>query len=54
MYIKPVENRQVPDPETGRDLPKEGREVEKTQYWTRRLKDGDITIENKEGKQNGC
>lgn len=53
MYIKPVEGRQVPDPETGGDLPEEGREVEPTQYWLRRVKDGDVTVENLKGESDG-
>lgn len=47
MFIKPVEGRQVPDPETGRALPETGREVEQTAYWMRRIKDGDVTVEKR-------
>lgn len=54
IFIKPKENRQVPDPETRKNLPLEGREVEKNQYWMKRLKDGDVTIEqNRKGKSYG-
>lgn len=42
MYIKPIQGRIVPDPERGDILPSEGREVELTQYWQRRLADGDV------------
>jgi hypothetical protein len=42
MFVKPVENRQVPDPVRGDTLPPEGREVEPIQYWQRRLVDGDV------------
>lgn len=42
MYVKPSEGRQVPDPDRGDALPPEGREVVPTQYWQRRLADGDV------------
>lgn len=43
MYIQPIQGRNVPDPVRGDLLPSEGREVEPTQYWQRRLNDGDVT-----------
>ena len=42
MHVKPAQGRQVPDPDRGGHLPPEGREVEPTQYWQRRLVDGDV------------
>ena len=42
MYIQPISGRNVPDPVRGDLLPSEGREVELTQYWQRRLNDGDV------------
>lgn len=42
MYVKPTEGRTVPDPTRGDILPPEGREVESTQYWQRRILDGDV------------
>ena len=42
MFVKPVEGRHVPDPQRGDTLPAEGREVEPTQYWQRRVADGDV------------
>jgi hypothetical protein len=42
MYIQPILGRNVPDPVRGDLLPPEGRDVEPTQYWQRRLKDGDV------------
>ncbi len=42
MFVKPVAGRPVPDPDRGDALPPEGREVEPTQYWQRRVKDGDV------------
>lgn len=42
MFVKPAAGRQVPDPERGDALPPEGREVEPTQYWQRRVNDGDV------------
>jgi hypothetical protein len=43
MYIQPIAGRNVPDPVRGDLLPPEGRDVESTQYWQRRLNDGDVT-----------
>lgn len=42
MQVKPNSGRQVPDPDKGGFLPPEGRAVEATAYWLRRLVDGDI------------
>lgn len=42
MFIKPAAGLAVPDPTRGDVLPPEGREVEPTQYWQRRLNDGDV------------
>lgn len=44
MRIKPVADRHVPDPEQGGTLLAEGRTVEATNYWLRRLADGDVVI----------
>ncbi|NDV11673.1 DUF2635 domain-containing protein [Crenobacter caeni] len=42
MYVKPAQDRAVTDPGRGDILPAEGREVPETQYWLRRLADGDV------------
>lgn len=42
MYVKPTEGRTVPDPARGDALPPEGRPVEPSQYWHRRIADGDV------------
>lgn len=42
MQVKPVSGRHVPDPEKGGFLPPEGRAVEATTYWLRRLAEGDV------------
>lgn len=42
MHVKPISGRQVPDPEKGGYLPPEGRTVEPTAYWLRRITDGDV------------
>ncbi|HLO63159.1 MAG TPA: DUF2635 domain-containing protein [Azonexus sp.] len=42
MYVKPTEGRTVPDPARGDTLPPQGRTVEASQYWQRRLADGDV------------
>lgn len=42
MFVKPVNGRQVPDPDRGDLLPEAGREVEPNQFWNRRVADGDV------------
>lgn len=42
MYVKPVSGRDIPDPDKGGYLPPEGRAVEPTSYWLRRITDGDV------------
>lgn len=41
MFVKPTPGTRVPDPDRGDVLPPEGRTVEPTQYWQRRINDGD-------------
>lgn len=54
MFVKPVEGRQVPDPEKGGVLPSDGRVVEPTAYWLRRVADGDVEqVETKDAKKGG-
>jgi len=47
MYVIPKPGYLIPDPAmagTPDDfLPADGREVEAGEYWTRRLRDGDVT-----------
>jgi len=43
MYLKPATGRTVPDPARGDTLPAQGRAVEPSQYWQRRLLDEDVT-----------
>jgi hypothetical protein len=42
MYITPIAGRHVPDPERGGIVPEAGRYIEPTQYWLRRIDDGDV------------
>ena len=42
MIIKPVNGKQVYDPEHGDYLPADGRNVEFNQYWARRLTNNDV------------
>lgn len=42
MFVKPAAGRQVADPDRGGSLPPEGRAVPRSQYWLRRLADGDV------------
>lgn len=44
MYVVPVAGRLVPDPELGTLLGEAGRAVSPTQYWMRRLEDGDVVV----------
>jgi hypothetical protein len=46
MYVIPAEGLTVPDPVLRDHLPPEGREVTPSEYWIRRIADGDV----KEGK----
>lgn len=41
MFVKPTHDH-VPDPDRGGYLAADGRDVEESQYWLRRLQDGDI------------
>jgi len=42
MFVKPTAGRRVPDPARGDTLPPEGRKVAPSQYWQRRVNDGDV------------
>lgn len=47
LYVIPADGLTVVDPaasEAERFLPAEGREVEATDYWHRRLRDGDVHL----------
>lgn len=43
MYLIPAPGRTVRDPKSLEALPAEGRAVEMTPFWKRRLADGDVT-----------
>jgi hypothetical protein len=42
MFIKPEKGRSVPDPARGDVLPEEGRNVDPSAYWYRRIADQDV------------
>ena len=42
LRVKAAPGRLVRDPTTYRKLPEEGAEVPCTQYWLRRIRDGDV------------
>lgn len=44
MHVKPKAGLLVRDPVTHAYLPPEGREVEDSAYWHRRLRDGDVEL----------
>lgn len=53
MYIKPMPDRLVPDPEKGGILPPEGRYVSDYDiYWLRRISDGDVEKIDQANLQN--
>lgn len=42
MFVKPLSGRNIPDPDKGGFLPPEGRAVEASAYWLRRVSEGDV------------
>ena len=42
-FLKPVPGVKIRDPKTKDFLPDEGRRVEMTVYWNRRIQDGTVT-----------
>jgi hypothetical protein len=42
MFVKPAAGLMVPDPERQNCLPADGDDVPDTEYWRRRLSDGDV------------
>lgn len=44
MFVKPFPGLDVPDIERGGLLAAEGREVEPTTYWQRRIDDKDVEV----------
>ncbi|MFV8192381.1 DUF2635 domain-containing protein [Acinetobacter soli] len=42
MIVKPKTGLKIPDPALLDYLPEDGREVESSAYWIRRLRDGDV------------
>ncbi len=48
MFVIPAPGLKVPDPQQlgtpGDFLPAEGREVDPSAYWTRRLRDHDVSL----------
>lgn len=42
MHVKPNSGQQVADPEKGGYLPPEGRQVQPTIYWLRRITEKDV------------
>lgn len=42
MYVKPAAGLTIVDPLLRDHLPPEGREVQPSEYWTRRIRDQDV------------
>lgn len=42
IFIKPANGLKIRDPETKIHLPEEGAQVEKSPFWSRRIKSGDV------------
>lgn len=43
ITLKPAHDRRVVDPATRKPLPADGADVERSVYWLRRLREGDVT-----------
>ena len=53
LDIRPVEGLIVRDPHTRKPIPSEGVTVDRSPYWIRRLRDGDVVpVETKATKKN--
>jgi hypothetical protein len=44
MYVQPAPGLVIRDPDLRDHLPPEGREVPSSDYWNRRLRDGDVVL----------
>ncbi len=44
MLVKPAPGLKIRDPDLKDLLPDEGRDVPETDYWHRRLRDGDVVL----------
>lgn len=44
MFVKPADGLVIPDPDRRDALPAEGREVPASDFWLRRLRDGDVVM----------
>jgi hypothetical protein len=44
MFVKPNPGRKVRDPESKLHLPESGLEVVASNYWLRRIADGDVRV----------
>lgn len=44
MFVKPAPGLKIRDPELKDFLPDEGREVAESPYWSRRIRDNDVTV----------
>ncbi|WP_392563205.1 DUF2635 domain-containing protein (plasmid) [Orbus sturtevantii] len=44
MFVKPKEGRTIRDPVTKEILPENGATVQKSPFWLRRLRDGDVEL----------
>jgi Protein of unknown function (DUF2635) len=43
-FVKPAAGLVIPDPDRHDVLPPEGRDVPETDFWLRRLRDGDVVL----------
>jgi hypothetical protein len=44
MYVKPAPGLVIPDPDRFDTLPADGRDVPDSDFWLRRLRDGDVVL----------
>lgn len=52
IFVKPARNMIVREPHNAAALPPEGREVEDSTYWQRRINDGDVFLVTKKSNRN--
>jgi len=52
MHIKPAEGLKIRDDKTKQFLPIEGKIVEKSTYWVRRLQCGDVVLVENAKREN--
>jgi hypothetical protein len=47
MFVKPANGLVIPDPDRHDALPADGRDVPASDFWLRRLRDGDVVMQRR-------